>query len=53
MVAAGAETLITSQPLPKSRLDVVRAANGSLAGPQQLERYLADMHAQGGVFNQS
>ena len=47
MAAAGADNLFTSQPAPKSRLQISRNEDGTLADPEELEAYIANMHAQG------
>lgn len=47
MIEAGAEMLFTSQPSPRSQLNIERNADGNVADQARVEEYIRDIHRQG------
>lgn len=47
MIKAGAEMLFTSQPSPKSQLNIERSADGTVANQARIEQFIRDIYRQG------
>jgi hypothetical protein len=47
MVESGADMLYTSQPRPKSEIQICRDKTGRMTNPEELETWIHNVHSQG------